>query len=71
MCVSVFVCARVCVCIIKKGVHSLLDGSPYILRKSSTQLKAGHHLPASETSLKMVFHWRADDGPIMNAGWVA
>ena len=26
-------------------------------------LYAGHNRPASETPLKMVFHWRAEDGP--------
>ena len=28
----------------------------------------GHHFPFSETPFKMVFRWRADDGPTLNAG---
>ena len=45
-----------------------------VVRTSITkkQLKERHHLPASETPLKMVFRWQADDGLIaLYAGLVA
>ena len=35
---------------------------------SQIPIKAGHHRPASET--QMAFHWRADDTPTLNAGFV-
>ena len=38
---------------------------------SRIQIKVGHHRPTSETPFKMAFRWRADDGPTLNAGWVA
>ena len=34
-------------------------------------LLAGHQRPTSETPFKMAFRWRADDGPTLNAGFVA
>ena len=36
------------------------------VRGSRIQLKVDHHRPTRET-----FRWRADDGPTLNAGWIA
>ena len=40
-------------------------------RRVQIPLLAGHHRPRQRNAIQMEFRWHADDGPTLNAGFVA